>query len=148
VAPFCRGYGTGKTCRACTNNGHGFGCLCGFYDNTGFFTGPWVNKATGWLAIKYMVKTGLIAADAGAEVGLFVYEPRHKYDDGATENDEHNAWDNAMDNETFDPADRYALTYLYDYLVYCDKIICKMTNQLHQLFYKHYWLYVVQHRLI
>jgi hypothetical protein len=57
-----------------------------------------------------------LAADAGAEVGLFVYEPRHKYDDGATENDEHNAWDNAMDNETFDPADRYALTYLYDYV--------------------------------
>ena len=57
-----------------------------------------------------------LTADAGAEVGLFVYEPRHKYDDGATENDEHNAWDNAMDNETFDPADRYALTYLYDYV--------------------------------
>jgi len=53
---------------------------------------------------------------ADADVGLFVYEPRHKYDDGATENDEHNAWDNAMDNETFDPADRYALTYLYDYV--------------------------------
>lgn len=53
---------------------------------------------------------------ANDDVGLFVYEPRHKYDDGATENDEHNAWDNAMDNETFDPADRYALTYLYDYV--------------------------------
>jgi hypothetical protein len=53
---------------------------------------------------------------ANDDVGLFVYEPRHKYDDNTTENDEHNAWDNAMDNETFDPADRYALTYLYDYV--------------------------------
>jgi hypothetical protein len=53
---------------------------------------------------------------ADSDVGLFVYEPRHKYNDGVTENDEHNAWDNAMDNETFDPADRYALTYLYDYV--------------------------------
>ena len=57
-----------------------------------------------------------LTTDAGAEVGLFVYEPRHKYNDGVTENDEHNAWDNALDNETFDPADRYALTYLYDYV--------------------------------
>ena len=53
---------------------------------------------------------------ANNDIGLFVYEPRHKYNDGVTENDEHNAWDNAMDNETFDPADRYALTYLYDYV--------------------------------
>ena len=50
------------------------------------------------------------------DVGLFVYEPRHKYDDDDTENDEHNAWINAMDNDTFDPADRYALTYIYDYV--------------------------------
>ena len=50
------------------------------------------------------------------DVGLFVYEPRHKYDDDDTENDEHNAWINAMDNDTFDPADRYAMTYIYDYV--------------------------------
>lgn len=50
------------------------------------------------------------------DVGIFVYEPRHKYDDDDTENDEHNAWINAMDNDTFDPADRYALTYVYDYV--------------------------------
>ena len=53
---------------------------------------------------------------ANSDVGLFVYEPRHKYNDGVTENDEHNAWDNALDNETFDPADRYAVTYLYDHV--------------------------------
>ena len=53
---------------------------------------------------------------ANNNVGLFVYEPRHKYGTNYIENDEHNAWDNAMDNETFDPADRYALTYLYDYV--------------------------------
>jgi len=50
------------------------------------------------------------------DVGIFVYEPRHKYDDNDTENDEHNAWVNAIDNETFDPADRWAVTYLYDYV--------------------------------
>ena len=49
-------------------------------------------------------------------VGLFVYEPRTKYGTADLENDEHNAWTNAMTNETFDPADRYACTYLYDYI--------------------------------
>jgi|TARA_R100000479_G_scaffold36097_1_gene15980 hypothetical protein len=51
-----------------------------------------------------------------SDVGLFVYEPRHKYDSDDLENDEHNAWVNALDNETFDPADRWAVTYLYDYV--------------------------------
>jgi hypothetical protein len=53
------------------------------------------------------------------DVGLFVYEPRTKYSVSSTpdtESDEHNAWVNAMDNETFDPADRWAVTYLYDYV--------------------------------
>ena len=52
-------------------------------------------------------------------MGLFVYEPRTKYSVTSTpdtESDEHNAWVNALDNETFDPADRWAVTYLYDYV--------------------------------
>ena len=56
---------------------------------------------------------------SNTDVGLFVYEPRTKYSVTSTpdtESDEHNAWINALDNETFDPADRWAVTYLYDYV--------------------------------
>lgn len=74
------------------------------------------------LASPTIVKMGM-AHDGNSDlsnnddVGIFVYDPRHGYGTNSDiENDEHNAWDNAMSNETFDPADRYAVTYLYDYV--------------------------------
>ena len=53
---------------------------------------------------------------ANSQVGIFVYEPRHQYGSANLENDEHNAWVNALDNETFDPSDRWTVTYLYDHV--------------------------------
>tara|TARA_R100001463_G_scaffold62013_5_gene114903 strand:- start:1400 stop:4378 length:2979 start_codon:yes stop_codon:yes gene_type:complete len=63
-----------------------------------------------------MAHDGSNELNASTKVGIFVYEPRTQYGDDALENDEHNAWVNALDNETFDPSDRYTVTYLYDYV--------------------------------
>jgi len=55
--------------------------------------------------------------DAVREVGIYVYDCRHAYDMGGIHwEDVHDIWPDAEGTNPFNEKDRYAVTYIYDYV--------------------------------